>query len=65
MDLEEVTKTLHAGEIRLVLLEQKVDQIDKNVADIKAVFNKILLVSGATFVTAFLSWILKGGMFNG
>lgn len=65
MDLKEITETLHAGEIRLVLLEQKVDQIDKNVAEIKGVFNKILLFSGLGVLSALLSWVLKGGLFSG
>ncbi len=62
MDVEAIRDEVISMDKRLALLEQKVDQIDKNVTNINDNLSKILWIIGGGFIMAFVGWILKGGL---
>jgi len=62
MDAEAIQKEIADMDKRLALLEQKVDQIDKNVSNINDSLSKILWIVGGGFLVAFVTWIIKGGL---
>lgn len=57
-----VKEDLHLMDKRLALLEQKVDQIDKNIQKIADALSWIAKISGAGLIGAIMTWILKGGL---
>ncbi len=62
MDVEAIRDEVISMDKRLALLEQKVDQIDKNVTNINDNLSKILWIIGGGFIMAFVGWVLKGGL---
>lgn len=62
MDVEAIRDEVISMDKRLALLEQKVDQIDKNVTCINNNLSKILWIIGGGFLVAAVSWVLKGGL---
>lgn len=62
MDGEAIQKEIAEMDKRLALLEQKVDQIDKNVTSINANLSKILWIVGGGFIMAIVGWVLRGGL---
>lgn len=62
MDGEAIQKEIAEMDKRLALLEQKVDQIDKNVTNINANLSKILWIVGGGFIMAIVGWVLRGGL---
>ena len=62
MDGEAIQKEIEEMDKRLALLEQKVDQIDKNVTNINANLSKILWIVGGGFIMAIVGWVLRGGL---
>jgi hypothetical protein len=62
MDTEAIQKEIADMDKRLALLEQKVDQIDKNVSNINDSLSKILWIVGGGFLVAFVTWVIKGGL---
>jgi hypothetical protein len=62
MDTEAIQKEIADMDKRLTLLEQKVDQIDKNVSNINDSLSKILWIVGGGFLVAFVTWVIKGGL---
>lgn len=62
MDIEAIQEEIRDMDKRLALLEQKVDQIDKNVTKINDSLSKILWIIGGGFLAAFVGWVLKGGL---
>jgi hypothetical protein len=62
MDVEAIRDEVISMDKRLALLEQKVDQIDKNVTCINNNLSKILWIIGGGFIMAFVGWVLKGGL---
>lgn len=61
-ELQNVKEELHQMDKRLALLEQKVDQIDKNIQRIADALGWIAKITGAGLITAFVTFILKGGL---
>ena len=47
---------------RLALLEQKVDQIDRNVCNINNSLSKILWIVGGGFIASIVAWVVRGGL---
>jgi hypothetical protein len=47
---------------RLALLEQKVDQIDRNVSNINSSLSKILWIVGGGFIASIVAWVVRGGL---
>jgi len=47
---------------RLALLEQKVDQIDRNVSNINSSLSKILWIVGGSFIASIVAWVVRGGL---
>lgn len=62
MDAEAIQKEIAEMDKRLALLEQKMDQIDHNVASINDNLSKILWIVGGGFVMAVVGWIIRGGL---
>jgi len=62
MDVEAIREEVISMDKRLALLEQKVDQIDKNVSSINSNLSKILWIIGGGFLMAAVGWVLKGGL---
>lgn len=62
MDVEAIRDEVIHLDKRLALLEQKVDQIDKNVTSINNSLSKILWIVGGGFLMAFVGWVIKGGL---
>jgi L-arabinose isomerase len=62
MDGEAIQKEIAEMDKRLALLEQKMDQIDKNVTNINDNLSKILWIVGGGFVMAAVGWIIRGGL---
>jgi L-arabinose isomerase len=62
MDVEAIREEVISMDKRLALLEQKVDQIDKNVTCINNNLSKILWIIGGGFLVAAVGWVLKGGL---
>jgi L-arabinose isomerase len=62
MDVEAIREEVISMDKRLALLEQKVDQIDKNVNSINSNLSKILWIIGGGFLVAAVGWVLKGGL---
>lgn len=62
MDVEAIRDEVISMDKRLALLEQKVDQIDKNVTCINNNLSKILWIIGGGFLVAAVGWVLKGGL---
>jgi L-arabinose isomerase len=62
MDGEAIQKEIAEMDKRLALLEQKMDQIDKNVTNINDNLAKILWIVGGGFIMAIVGWVLRGGL---
>ena len=60
-----VKDELHQMDKRLALLEQKVDQIDRNIERIANALGWIAKITGAGLITAILTFIVKGGLTGG
>lgn len=60
-----VKDDLHQMDKRLALLEQKVDQIDQNIKRIADALGWIAKITGAGILTAFITFIVKGGLSGG
>ncbi|MGL4351065.1 MAG: hypothetical protein ACRCT2_10960 [Plesiomonas shigelloides] len=52
----------HDMDKRLALLEQKVDQIDKNLQKIADAMGWIAKMLGAGILGAIVTWLLRGGL---
>lgn len=52
----------HDMDKRLALLEQKVDQIDKNLQKIADAMGWIAKILGAGLLSAIVAWIVRGGL---
>lgn len=62
MDAEAIQKEIAEMDKRLALLEQKVDQIDRNVSSINSSLSKILWIVGGGFIAAAVGWVIRGGL---
>lgn len=62
MDGEAIQKEIAEMDKRLALLEQKMDQIDKNVTSINDNLAKILWIVGGGFIMAIVGWVIRGGL---
>lgn len=62
MDAEAIQKEIAEMDKRLALLEQKMDQIDKNVTSINDNLAKILWIVGGGFIMAAIGWVIRGGL---
>lgn len=62
---EEFKEELHQMDKRLALLEQKVDQIDRNIQKIADALGWIAKITGAGILTALITFIVKGGLSGG
>lgn len=62
MDVEAIRDEVIHMDKRLALLEQKVDQIDKNVSSINDNLSRILWIVGGGFIASAVAWIVKGGL---
>lgn len=62
MDAEAIQKEIAEMDKRLALLEQKVDQIDRNVSSINTSLSKILWIVGGGFIAAAVGWVIRGGL---
>jgi mevalonate kinase len=60
-----VKDDLHQMDKRLALLEQKVDQIDLNIKRIADALGWIAKITGAGLITAFVTFIIRGGLSGG
>lgn len=60
-----VKDDLHQMDKRLALLEQKVDQIDRNIERIANALGWIAKITGAGLITAIVTFIVKGGLTGG
>ena len=60
-----VKDELHQMDKRLALLEQKVDQIDRNIERIANALGWIAKITGAGLITAIVTFIVKGGLTGG
>jgi hypothetical protein len=58
MDGEAIQKEIAEMDKRLALLEQKVDQIDRNVSNINSSLSKILWIVGGGFIASIVAWVL-------
>jgi len=56
---------LHQMDKRLALLEQKVDQIDRNIQKIADALGWIAKITGAGLLGAIVTFIVKGGLTGG
>lgn len=61
MDAEAIRDEVIKLDKRLSLLEQKVDQIDKNVTQINDSLSKILWIIGGGFIASAVAWVVRGG----
>jgi len=61
MDVEAIRDEVVLLDKRLALLEQKVDQIDKNARKINDSLSKILWIIGGGFIAAAVAWVVRGG----
>lgn len=52
----------HEMDKRLALLEQKVEQIDKNIQKMADAFSWIAKILGAGVIGAIITWIVRGGL---
>jgi wobble nucleotide-excising tRNase len=62
MDVEAIQREISEMDKRLALLEQKVDQIDRNVCNINTSLSKILWIVGGGFIASIVAWIVGGGL---
>lgn len=62
MDVEAIRDEVIQMDKRLALLEQKVDQIDKNVSSINDNLSRILWIIGGGFIASAVAWVIKGGL---
>jgi len=62
MDVEAIRDEVVQMDKRLALLEQKVDQIDKNVTKISESLARILWIIGGGFLMAIVAWVIRGGV---
>jgi L-arabinose isomerase len=62
MDGEAIQREIAEMDKRLALLEQKVDQIDRNVCNINNSLSKILWIVGGGFIASIVAWIVGGGL---
>jgi hypothetical protein len=62
MDAEAIQKEIADMDKRLALLEQKVDQIDRNVTNINTSLSKILWIVGGGFIASMVAWVVRGGL---
>jgi mevalonate kinase len=60
-----VKEDLHQMDKRLALLEQKVDQIARNIQNIADALGWIAKITGAGLITAFVTFIIRGGLSGG
>lgn len=64
-EIKEFRDDLHQMEKRIIILEQKVDQIDTNVKKIADALGYLAKIAGGTLVAAIAAWIFKGGLSGG
>jgi len=62
MDVEAIQREISEMDKRLALLEQKVDQIDRNVSNINSSLSKILWIVGGGFIASVVAWVVRGGL---
>jgi wobble nucleotide-excising tRNase len=62
MDVEAIQREISEMDKRLALLEQKVDQIDRNVCNINTSLSKILWIIGGGFIASIVAWVVGGGL---
>ena len=62
MDVEAIRDEVVLLDKRLALLEQKVDQVDKNVTKINDSLSRILWIIGGGFIAAAVGWVIRGGV---
>lgn len=62
MDGEAIQREIADMDKRLALLEQKVDQIDRNVSNINNSLSKILWIVGGGFIASIVAWVVRGGL---
>lgn len=63
--LGELREGFHDMDKRLALLEQKVDQIDKNLQKIADAMSWIAKILGAGLLGGIVTWIVRGGLHTG
>ena len=61
-ELAGLKEGFHDMDKRLALLEQKVDQIDKNLQKIADAMGWIAKILGAGLIGAVVTWIVRGGL---
>jgi len=65
VEVENFRDELHQMDKRLALLEQKVDQIDRNIQKIADALGWIAKITGAGLLGAVVTFIVKGGLTGG
>lgn len=65
VEVENFRDELHQMDKRLALLEQKVDQIDRNIQKIADALGWIAKITGAGLLGAIVTFIVKGGLTGG
>lgn len=63
--VSDLKESFHEMDKRLSLLEQKVEQIDKNIQKMADAFSWIAKILGAGLFGAIITWIVKGGLAGG
>lgn len=64
-ELNGLKEGFHGMDKRLALLEQKVDQIDKNLQKIADAVSWIAKILGAGVIGAVVTWVIRGGLSAG
>lgn len=61
-EIHSLKEGFHEMDKRLALLEQKVDQIDKNLQKIADAMGWIAKILGAGILGSVVTWVLRGGL---
>ena len=55
----------HDAKVLLALHEQRIERLEEELAKLKGSLNKGLWIIGGVPLAGIVSWIIKGGLFNG
>lgn len=64
-ELKDLKEGFHDMDKRMALLEQKVDQISKDLAKLTDAIGWIAKILGAGLIGAIITWIVRGGLAGG
>lgn len=64
-ELKDLKEGFHEMDKRMALLEQKVDQMSKDLSKMTDALSWIAKILGAGLLTAVITWVVRGGLAGG